>query len=131
MRKMLRLVMAISAMLTIGFAANGVMVHPAAAAVNVFPQCGSGSVSDTAICKAGKDKLFGRGSLWSNILNILTYVIGAISVLMIVIGGLRYTLSGGDQAGINAAKNTIIYSVVGLVIAVMANAIVNFVLSNI
>ncbi len=108
----------------IGFA----MSTPVNAQVNVFPQCGS-SV-DSEVCKGG-GKLFGPGSIWNRILNTLTFIIGAISVLMVIIGGLRYTVSNGDQAGITSAKNTIIYALVGLVIAVMANAIVNFVLTNI
>ena len=63
-----------------------------------------------------------------DIINILLFLIGAIAVIMIIIGGLRYVTSGGDQGQITGAKNTILYAVIGLVIAVMAFAIVNFVL---
>lgn len=62
---------------------------------------------------------------------IITFITGAISVLMIIIGGLRYTISAGDQGALTSAKNTILYAVVGLVVSIMAYAIVNFVLSNI
>lgn len=62
------------------------------------------------------------------IVSILLFALGAIAVIMIVIGGIRYALSGGDQTQITAAKNTILYSVVGLVVAIMAYAIVNWVL---
>ena len=51
-----------------------------------------------------------------------------IAVIKIVIGGIRYATSGGDSTQIQAAKNTILYAVVGLVVAIMAFAIVNFVL---
>lgn len=101
---------------------------PVAAQVDVFQPCNAGS--DSAICKGG-EKLFGANSIWNKILNAITYVAGAVAVLMIIIGGLRYTVSNGDQAGINAAKNTILYALVGLVLSVMANAIINFVLVNI
>jgi hypothetical protein len=47
---------------------------------------------------------------------------------MIVIGGIKYTTSNGDSSAITSAKNTILYSVVGLVVAILAFAIVNFVL---
>lgn len=100
---------------------------PAAAQVDVFQSCGE---AESAICKGG-EKLFGANSIWNKILNAITYVAGAVAVLMIIIGGLRYTVSNGDQAGINAAKNTILYAVVGLILSVMANAIINFVLVNI
>jgi len=62
------------------------------------------------------------------VVNILLYILGAIAVLMIVIGGIRYTTSNGDSSQIKGAKDTILYSVVGLVVAIMAYAIVNFVL---
>lgn len=101
------------------------------AAIDVFQDC-TGKAADTTICKAAKtDKLFGSGGLWNRILNTFTFIIGAIAVLMIVIGGLRYTLSNGDAAALTSAKNTILYAAVGLVLAAMANAIVNFVLTNI
>lgn len=65
-----------------------------------------------------------------NIINILLFVVGAVSVVMIIIGGLRYATSAGDQSNVKAAKDTILYSVVGLVIAFLAFAIVNFVIDS-
>lgn len=66
-----------------------------------------------------------------NIVNVLLFALGMIAVIMIVIGGFRYVLSGGDSSAIGAAKNTIFYAVIGLVVAILAFAIVNFVLKNI
>ena len=65
------------------------------------------------------------------IVNILLFVVGAIAVIMLVIGGLRYVLSGGDSSQTKGAKDTILYAIVGLVVAFSAYAIVNFVLVNI
>jgi hypothetical protein len=62
-----------------------------------------------------------------SVVNILSFVVGVISVIMVVIGGLRYALSGGDPGNVEAAKNTILYAVVGLVIVIFAQIIVNFV----
>ena len=64
------------------------------------------------------------------VVNVLLFIIGAISVIMIVIGGIKYTTSNGDSSAVTSAKNTILYSVIGLVIALMAYAIVNFVLGQ-
>ena len=64
------------------------------------------------------------------IVNILLFLVGTISVIVIIIGGIRYVTSGGDQAQITGAKNTILYAVIGVVVAVMAYAIVNFVLGS-
>jgi hypothetical protein len=102
---------------------------PAAASVDAFPNCKPGDTS--VVCKATSDKLFGPGSLWTNILDTFTFLIGGIAVLMIIIGGIRYITSAGDQNGITAAKNTILYAVIGLVVAMLAYSIVHFVISNI
>ncbi|MEO5950684.1 MAG: hypothetical protein ABIQ04_04505 [Candidatus Saccharimonadales bacterium] len=65
-----------------------------------------------------------------NTINVLLYIIGIAAVIMIVIGGLRYVLSGGDSSATKGAKDTILYAVVGLVIAIIAFAIVNFVVTS-
>lgn len=70
------------------------------------------------------------GGFIRRVINVILYVVGAIAVLMIVIGGLRYVISGGDSSQTKAAKDTILYAVIGLVVAVMAYAIVNFVVVN-
>jgi hypothetical protein len=62
------------------------------------------------------------------VISILMFILGAIAVVMIIIGGVRYTTSNGDSASIKSAKDTILYSVIGLIVAIMSYAIVNFVL---
>lgn len=59
--------------------------------------------------------------------DVLIFIVGAIAVLMIIIGGLRYITSSGDQAGLKSAKDTILYSVIGIIVAFMAYAIVHFI----
>ena len=61
------------------------------------------------------------------IVNVLLFILGIISVIVIVIGGIRYTTSGGDSSQVTGAKNTVLYAVVGLIVAILAYAIVNFV----
>lgn len=63
-----------------------------------------------------------------NVVNVITFLAGGIAVIMIVIGGLRYVLSNGEQAQLTSAKNTIIYACVGLVVIIVAYAIVSFVI---
>ena len=63
------------------------------------------------------------------VVNTLLFILGAIAVVMIVIGGIRYTTSNGDASAIKGAKDTILYAVIGLVVAILAYAIVNFVIS--
>ncbi|MDB5183849.1 MAG: rane protein of unknown function [Candidatus Saccharibacteria bacterium] len=65
-----------------------------------------------------------------SIVNIMLFVLGAIAVIMIVIGGIRYTTSNGDAAQTKGAKDTILYAVIGLVVAILAYAIANFVITS-
>ncbi|MBQ2638398.1 hypothetical protein IJF89_01835 [Candidatus Saccharibacteria bacterium] len=67
----------------------------------------------------------------TSIINGILYVIGILAVVMVIIGGIQYTTSGGDSAAVTKAKNTILYGIVGLVIALLAYAIVNFVITRI
>jgi Type IV secretion system pilin len=76
------------------------------------------------------EELFGDGSIFTIIVNILLFIIGAISVIMLIIGGIRYTVSGGDAAAVTGAKNTILYAIIGLVVAFLAFAVVNWVLGS-
>lgn len=78
----------------------------------------------------GSGDKFDLGALIKTIINILLFIIGAVAVIMIVIGGIRYTLSNGDSSQITGAKNTILYAVIGLVVALLAYAIVNFVVTQ-
>lgn len=76
----------------------------------------------------------GGGPLSERIAIILQFVfvtMGAIAVLIIAIAGLQYVLSGGDPQKTTRAKDTILYAVIGLVVAIMSFAIVTFVLGRI
>jgi hypothetical protein len=75
--------------------------------------------------------LFGAGGVITTITNTLLFIVGALSVIMIIVGGLRYVVSGGNAASVTAARNTILYAVVGLVIAFLAFAAINFVLGTV
>jgi hypothetical protein len=59
------------------------------------------------------------------IVNLLLYIAGAIAVLVIIYGGIRYITSTGDATRIKQAKDTVLYAVVGLIVAILAYAIVN------
>ena len=83
-------------------------------------------LSSTALlASAAGAIIFGR------IADVLVYLVGAISVIMIIIGGLRYVLSNGDPKATGAAKDTILYAAIGVVVAIVAYAIVKFVVDNI
>lgn len=88
------------------------------------------------IIKQGLDSL-GFGStqtlpeLIGAIINTLLAIIGIAAVIMIIIGGFRYVFSAGNEKAVASAKDTILYAIIGIVVASLAFAIVNFVLASI
>lgn len=123
----------------------GLVVAPAglAASGSAFAATSVSQNIDNNICKgvelnpdatsadcATEDADTGFVTIISRIINIFSIVVGAISVIMIIIGGFRYIISGGDSGGVTGAKNTILYAIVGLVIVLFSQIIVRFVLSN-
>lgn len=64
------------------------------------------------------------------IINIFSWVVGAVAVIMLIYAGFRYITGGGDDNSIKSAKNTILYAVIGLVVVVLSQVIVNFVLNQ-
>jgi cytochrome bd-type quinol oxidase subunit 2 len=65
------------------------------------------------------------------ILNIFSIIVGVVAVFMIMVGGFKYITASGDSGNISSAKTTIIYAIIGLVIAALSQTIVQFVLSNV
>ena len=126
LQKHLRLVVAglvLSTGLTVGAMQLQQPVY--AAPVDVLKKCND----ESQVCKGtNKNSLY---VLIGNVVNLLLTIAGIIAVIMIVIGGIRYTTSAGDAGQTKSARDTIIYAVAGLVIAIMAFAIVNWVLSQI
>ncbi len=84
----------------------------------------SGAACDTNASTTGVQ------SAVENIVDLLSWVVGVISVIMIIVGGFRYITSGGASDKVTGAKNTIIYAVIGLVIVALAQFIVNFVIGK-
>jgi hypothetical protein len=82
---------------------------------------------DSAQTEEQPDDLFAQDGVFRTIVNILLFLVGAVAVIMLVIGGFRYVMSGGDQNAVTSAKNTILYAIIGIVIAILAYAAVEFV----
>ena len=102
--------------------------------VPVVPASAQNSVQEginTAKGDGVPSTLFGGdGSIFTTVVNLMLFLIGAICVIMLIWGGIRYTTSAGNSSAVTSAKNTIMYALIGLVIAFLAFAIVNWVLSD-
>lgn len=85
--------------------------------------------AEMARCDGCPTDLFGDYGVFKRITNVILYIVGIIAVIMLITGGIKYVVSGGDAKKVTDAKNTILYAIIGLVICVLAFAIVNFVIT--
>jgi len=54
------------------------------------------------------------------VINLILYAAGSVAVLMLIIGGIRYITSFGNQEGMEAAKKIVKYSIIGLVAVMLS-----------
>jgi len=73
------------------------------------------------------DETTSVGSLVNTIINIISWIVGIAAILMVIVGGFRYVVSGGDSTATSSARNTILYALVGLAVAVIAQILIHFV----
>ena len=73
------------------------------------------------------ENLFDDGGIVTTVINTMLFIVGILSVIMIIYAGIRYTTAHGDKGQVESAKNTLMYSIVGLVVAIVADAVVNWV----
>lgn len=112
---------------------GAVALQPATVAAVGSCNTGNLSIKSGADCAQGTDQpgnLFGNGGIFQTITNILLFLIGAVSVIMLIIGGIRYVVSNGDSTQVAGAKNTILYAIIGIVVAFIAYAAVNFIITQ-
>ena len=130
-----KITLALSSVLVMGGFAFAVAAVPAQAIdLEGSPVCTGVEYTNTGSDTGCTDTGEGNSSLSTvikNVINIFSIVVGAISVIMIIIGGFRYVVSNGDSNGVSGAKNTILYAIVGLIIVLFAQVIVRFVLTNV
>lgn len=81
----------------------------------------------------GCDESAGRSlrGLLATVINILSWIVGILAVIMIIIGGLKYITSNGDSNSISSAKSTIIYALIGVAVAALAQVLVRTVLAQV
>ena len=119
--------------LALGITAGaGLLSAPSASAVE---QCSDSTYTinngvNCAQSTSQKGGLFTDNGIFRQVTNILLFIVGAIAVIMLIIGGIRYVVSGGDSSAVTAAKNTILYAIIGIIIVLLAFAIVQFVVGS-
>lgn len=126
MKKIFLAVLSFLAVLTFAFApVQG--VSAASDPVDVFKNACNGN--DAALCKdTGGSGIF---SIIRTVIQVMLVIGGIIAVIMIILGGIRYMTSNGDQTDVKAAKDTILYAIIGLIVAFGGFAIVTWVVGKI
>ncbi len=123
--------------LLLGLAVSGWMAIAVPVTVATALQLPTDYVANTAEeAKSGVDAVGGSGAppltdFIKSVINIILYITGIIAVIMVIIGGIKYVTSSGDAQAITSAKNTILYAIIGVVVAIMAFAIVNWVIAGV
>lgn len=65
------------------------------------------------------------------VVNLLSYIVGVVAVIMIMVSGIKYMTSGGDSQKVSSAKDTLVYALIGVAVVVLAQFLVRFVLSQV
>lgn len=107
-----------------------------AGAAEVFDKACQG-VANATLCQdnaktqtPADNSVFGSNGILTKAISLVTMLVGVASVIMIIIGGFKYITSSGDSANITSAKNTILYAVIGLVVALVAQSLIVFVIKG-
>ncbi len=106
----------------------GLAVATPAGAINVFDNCSDATAKDSPVCKEANTNSI--ESPIQTVIGLLLFAIGIISVIMIIVGGIRYVISNGEAAKIKSAKDTILYAVIGLIVSGLAYVIVDFIVGQ-
>jgi Type IV secretion system pilin len=105
------------------------MAYADSTAAKDAAQCGINAAAGVAGCDAPGNGGTSIGDLITKIINILSMLVGAIAVIMLIVAGFRYVTSAGSDQGTAAAKKTITYAIVGLIVVTLAQVIVHFVIN--
>ena len=96
-------------------------------AVNALDDvCSQSGSNDNPICQNSNEQ---AEPLIKTLVNVLLFIVGALAVVMLIWSGISYVTSTGDSGRIKRAKDTLTYSIVGLIVASLAFVIVNYVVN--
>lgn len=119
-------------------AASGALLFPALVPASVLAQpsitnslCGGVNLTtNQQACSTTNDENAGLNAIIELVINVFSVVVGFIAIVMMIYGGFKYITSSGDSGNVTAAKNTIMYALIGLVVVALAQLIVRFVLAK-
>ena len=118
-KKLLTAIIALSTVFT-------VFQFQTAGAIDLFPKTTCSGDVDCSVVKSSETELSKRVQ---NIINVALFLMGGVAVIMIIVGALRMMIANGDPGNIKSGRLTIMWSVVGVAVILLASAIVNFVVN--
>lgn len=116
MKQLLKILVVPALLLSASFAAPVI--------VSAIDVCSGGNGS-SLYCQNKSEGEAKVKSTIGNVVNLLLMAVGAISIIMIVVGGILFALSNGDSSKVAKARNTVLYAAIGLIVSLLASAIVN------
>ena len=93
--------------------------------------CHASGVSDANCGNAPTQSTDTINNTIRNIINITTVIAGIIAVIMLIVGGVRYVTSSGNDQAVASAKKTILYAIIGLIIVAIAQVVAKFTLHQV
>ena len=117
-------------LIAFGMVFSGIGLALAPTAAPVYADATS-EISRGAAATGGSGDVNTLPTKVKGIINVILYIVGILAVVMIIFGGIKYMTSAGDQSAVTSAKNTILYGIIGLVITLLAYAIVQFVIGKV
>jgi len=105
-----------------------------ASAVNIFHQTCDSSTQNTSVCQ-DVNKQNGSSAnpalrIIKDVINIISIIVGITAVIGVLVSALRMIVSAGDSAAVAGARSTLLYSLIGIAVVVLAQSIVAFVLNK-
>ena len=132
---MKRLILTSLTLITFSFPA--LALSGTAAAADVFQPCNGTAANNSSVCKDAGNQGGNNGSnnpivdIIKGAISVLSYIIGAAAVIGIVVSGIRMMTANGDSQAVASARSGLIYSLIGVAIAVLAQALVAYVLDKV
>jgi hypothetical protein len=127
--KKIALVLGIAPLLA--FAGGGAVVSASAFDSSKSAACQGVSFSDGGGCGNTNTAANSLNKIVRLIINILSMIIGVAAVIMMMVAGFKFITSGGDASQVSSAKSGMLYAIVGLVVAALAQVLVRFVLNKV
>jgi hypothetical protein len=94
--------------------------------------CNVGGSQKSAVCTDSSKPIaiLGSNGIIVDITHIFAILAGIAAVIIIIVGGIRYTTSGGESGKVESAKNTVVNALIGVAVIVLAQALITYVVSR-